>query len=182
MIPIQACASVLSGKSSPHERMIIMKKKKSLRILGTFFLLILLSGCTLFEPDPVLRSLPRYRSKAFYTSGGFQDYTDYARYAYRSVSTRQLESSPYFSPVTAENTDELLLYIDDFEGWVRISGGELLANYDFERFIISEGDYCCIKSRFGEPIGQSTYGKFDSYNIYLFDFDTQTLYYFHNNI
>ena len=152
------------------------------RILWGFLMLILLNSCAHVSPDPVIRSLPPYRSREFYTSGGFQDYTDYGKYVYRAVSHLQLEASSYFSPVTGDNTEELLLYIDDFEGWVRIAGSELQENYDFDRSIISEGDYCCIRSKFGEPIGQSTYGQFDSYNIYYFDFDTQTLYYFHNNI
>lgn len=138
------------------------------------------NGCSYF--DSPLLSLPDYIAEEFYTSGGFQDYTDYAKYTYDNITIQDLESSEYFTLTTANDVEEILLHIDDFEGWVEACGGELKENYDFDKSIVSEGDFFCIETKAGESIGQGTYGKFDNYDVYYFDVDAQILYYFHNNI
>ena len=74
------------------------------------------------------------------------------------------------------------MFIEDFEGWVEACGGELKENYDFDKTIITDGDFFYIDTKEGESIGQGTYGKFDNYSVYYFDVDAQILYYFHNNI
>ncbi len=130
----------------------------------------------------VIVSLPDYESEEFYTNDGFQDYTDYAKYTYDNITIQDLESSEYFTLITADDVEEILLYIDDFEGWVETCGGELKENYDFEKSIVSEGDFFYIETKEGEPIGQRTYRKFENYDVYYFDVDAQILYYFHNNI
>jgi hypothetical protein len=131
---------------------------------------------------PVIASLPDYESKEFYTNHGFQDYTDYAKYTYDNISIQDLESTEYFTITTADDVEEILSYIDDFEGWVEACGGELEENYDFDKTIVTEGDFFYIETKEGEPIGQGIYGKFDNYSVYYFDVDAQILYYFHNNI
>jgi hypothetical protein len=151
----------------------------------SFLLLVialLLSLCSCTYQDPVLSSLPNYKNEEFYTSGGFQDFTDYAKYTYDSVTVENLESSKYFTETSSEDVDEILLHIHNFEEWVNTIGGELKENYDFDRSIVTEGDFFCIKTKDGEAIGQGTYGKFDNYTVYYFDIDAQILYYFHNNI
>lgn len=40
-------------------------------------------------------------------------------------------------------------------------------------YVISINDYCYI---------DDFYKKFDSYNLYFYDTETEILYYFHNNI
>lgn len=155
-----------------------MKKAKA--FIPAFILLICLCGCT--YRDPVIASLPEYKISFLYTSGGFQDYTDYAEYYYDSVTAEDLEESEYLKAATAEDIDEILLYIEDFEDLVEAAGGELAENYGFDKALLSEGDFFCIKTRYGEPIGEGTYGRFDYYTVYYFDTDTQILYYFHNNI
>ena len=60
--------------------------KKLGLLLLTLTLLLSLCGCS--YQDPVLASLPDCKSKVFYTSGGFQDFTDYAKYTYESVALR----------------------------------------------------------------------------------------------
>ena len=135
----------------------------------------ILCGCS--YKDPVIESLIKYESKEFYTSGGFQDYTDYAKYVYTSAAVQDLEDSEYFRLMTAEDVEEILSYIENFEMWVEIIGGDLQGNYDFNKGMISEGDFLCIKTGGGAYSGQ-----FDSYSVYFFDTEVQTLYYFHNNI
>ena len=58
----------------------------------------------------------------------------------------------------------------------------LVVNYHFSRDDIDEGDYLYIYDREGKPIGDGAYSKYDYYNVYFFDSQTTTLYYFHNNI
>ena len=147
-----------------------------------FILSLLLGICGCSYQDPVIDSLPEYNSKVFYSAGEIQDFTDYAKYCYESITVQNLDTSRYFSAATAEDVEEILLYIEDFEGWVETIGKELKDGYDFDKSIVSEGDFFYINTKYGEPIGQGTYGKFDDYSVYYFDIDAQILYYFHNNI
>lgn len=140
----------------------------------------LLSGCG--NSNPVLLSLPDYQHKAFYTEGEFQDYTDYGTYTYPDFDETILMQNPYFQKVT--NAEDILPYIENFEGWVDLcpEDSELAVNYDFDAGCIDEQDYAYIDSKEGDPIGSGTYRKFDNYDVYFFDTDTWTLYYFHSNI
>lgn len=132
--------------------------------------------------DPVIDSLPPYNNKEFYTSGGFQDYTDYAKYTFDEISVEDFELSEYFSVVTSDDIAELYSYMDNFENWVDEIGNELKENYDFNRKTITEGDFVYIKIKHNDPDEDLNYRKFDFYSIYLYDSETEVLYYFHNNI
>ena len=125
--------------------------KKLGLLLLTLTLLLSLCGCS--YQDPVLASLPDCKSKVFYTSGGFQDSTDYAKYTYESVTAQDLKESKFFSETTTDDVEEILLHIDNFEDWVETIGEELKDNYDFDKNIVSEGDFFYIKTKAGEPIG-----------------------------
>jgi len=90
-------------------------------------------------------------------------------------------------PVTAESKTELLGYIDEFEQVIDSlrdgdEGADLVNNYRFSRDDIDESDYLYIYDREGKPIGDGAYSKYDYYNVYFFDSQTTTLYYFHSNI
>ena len=158
--------------------------KKLLKILLILFLLFVLLFLILpltlsvfFAPkDSILASLPDYESKEFYSSGGFQDYTDYGKYTYR-LSESVFTHSPYFRQVDPEDIPTILCYIENFEGWVEICSDFPKESYDFDISSVEPGDYFYILSHYDEP------GKeFWNYNVYYFDLDTQILYYFHNNI
>ena len=130
----------------------------------------------LFAPkDSILNSLPDYIDKEFYSSGGFQDYTDYGKYTY-AISEMELIHNSYFLRVAEDDIPEILSYIENFEGWVEIT--EFPAEkYDFDTSLITEGDYFYILNKYDE-----TDNKFWNYDLYYFDLDAQVLYYFHNNI
>ena len=66
--------------------------------------------------------------------------------------------------------------------WVETSDGDLKANYDFDKNVISAGDFFYIETKAVEPVGKEAYGKYDNYSVYYFDIDTNVLYYFHSNI
>lgn len=154
--------------------------RKILLVFLSITLLLMISACA--YTDPVIGSLPDHKTKSFYTSGGFQDSTDYAKYTYESITMQHLVFSHYFREVTANDVEDILLHIQNIEEWVQIVGAELQENYDFDQNIISTGDYFYIKTKAGQPIGQGTYDQFDNYTVYYFDVDALTLYYFHNNI
>ena len=147
-------------------------------------LVLSLSACTFKSKDPVIASLGRAMSVQRYSCAGFGDSTDYGIYTFPGAKP---EDSEYFKPVTAESKMELLGYIDNFENWVNVTregddDNALVVNYHFSRADIDESDYLYIYDREGKPIGDGTYSKYDYYNVYFFDSQTTTLYYFHNNI
>ncbi len=138
--------------------------------------ILLLSACSA-PKDEVLASLGKYKSKEFFTSGGFQDYTDYAKYTYENLD---FSGNQYFNIISSDSMDELNNHIEDFEGWVQAikesePDNEVVLGYDFDSSVISEEDYLYI---YDDP----DYPELGSYKVYLFDVESMTLYYFHNNI
>ena len=132
----------------------------------------------------VIASLGRAMSVQRYSCAGFGDLTDFGIYTFPGASPGESE---YFKPVTAESETELLGYIDEFEQVIDSlrdgdEGADLVNNYRFSRDDIDESDYLYIYDREGKPIGDGAYSKYDYYNVYFFDSQKTTLYYFHNNI
>ena len=152
-----------------------------IKLIVVLLLILLLVGCGSY--DAVLLSLPEYTQKEFYTEGVWQDFTDYGVYTFAPFDKTNLEENLYFEKVT--DVESILSYIENFEGWVAQcqDGAELPENYHFDKTWIDETDYIVIDTEEGKQIGNSdrTYGKFDNYDIYFFDTDAWTLYYFHNN-
>ena len=149
------------------------------KLAAAFFSLVLfisLAGCSI-PKDDVLDSLGKYETKQFFTSGGFQDFTDYAKYCFDSVD---FSDNSYFQIITESSRENLEAHIDDFERWVQAvrdtdADNEVVVNYDFDRSVISDSDYIYI---YDDP----DYPEFGNYNVYYFDVETNILYYFHNNI
>lgn len=132
----------------------------------------------------VIASLGKAMSVQRCSCAGFGDSTDFGIYTFPGAKP---EDSKYFKPVTAESKNELLGYIDNFENWVNVTREDdddnaLVVNYHFSRADIDESDYLYISDRDGEAIGDGVYSKYDSCNVYFFDSQTTTLYYFRNNI
>ncbi len=138
---------------------------------------LFLSGCVLlpgYSKDKLFAYVPPYESEEFYTNGTFQDYTDYGIYTYKPFDYEKAFNGTLFSRVTSANREALLDYIADFEKWVDAApdDNELHLNYNFDHSILSEGDYF----RFTEK------DYFYDYSFYIFDAESYTMYYFHNNI
>ena len=132
-------------------------------ILG--ILLLSLWGYT-YQKSPLV-SLPDYESKEFYTSGGFQDFTDYAKYHYAEVD---MTENAYFTKIQESDISKIHTHLDDFENWVEIhrksdSSNELVIHYDFDRSIIDEGDYIYIESE-GHTWSDG-HTSFTKYNVYF---------------
>ena len=133
-------------------------------------------GCGLVR-DPVIASLGNYRAKALYTEGAVQDFTDYGKYTFDEAHP---ENSSYFELLTEEQMQTLCRYLDDFEGRVASlresdPACELASHYDFRRDLLSPDDYWYLSV---DP----DYPDYGNYTLYLFDAETLTVYYFHNNV
>ena len=158
-----------------------MTKRIIVLLLTVSCLILPLSSCDLLE-DKVLCSLGECKSYEFYTEGAFQDYTDYAKYYYDSVDFTDNE---YFSKISQSGIDALNEHIDDFENMIEAyregdATREIVANYDFDRSIIDSEDYLYMDSE--EHTVYNGVVFLVSYDVYFFDAQTNTLYYFHNNI
>ena len=159
-----------------------MKRFFPVVLIVLFILTMVLVGgvwllSLLFAPkDAILESLPDYEAKEYYTSGGFQDFTDYAKYTYTIYETELMEN-PYFQQVTEEALPKIHSYLDNFENRVAISSDFPQDAYDFDRSQIGPGDYYCILNRYEEPEKE-----FWHYDLYYFDPEAGILYYFHSNI
>lgn len=134
------------------------------------------SGCGLFR-DPVIASLGKYRTKELYTAGTVQDFTDYGKYTFDKAHP---EDSSYFEPLAEDQMQTFCRYLDDFERLLdSLRGtdpeGELVSHYDFDRSILSPDDYLYL---YTDP----DYPEYGKYTMYLFDTETLTMYYFHNNV
>ena len=157
--------------------------KKTFTLLAVVLILaISLSACTAPE-NKVLNSLGEYKSHEFYTEGAFQDYTNYAKYYYDQVDFADNE---YFYKIGQADIDVLNEHLDDFESWIKTyregdASREIVVNYDFNRSLIDNEDYLYIESEQYDPWNDGNM-VFASYDIYFFDIQTNTLYYFHNNI
>ena len=157
-------------------------KKTLILFLIAVCLLTLLSACVI-PKNKVLASLGEYRDHEFYSEGAFQDYTDYAKYDYDSVDFTDNE---YFAKIHPSDLDTLNEILDDFESCIEFfreddASREIVVNYDFDRSWIDTEDYLYIDSEQREPWEDGN-PVFYKYNVYFFDTQTNTLYYFHNNI
>lgn len=154
-----------------------LKKVVLIMLAGVMFLGALYFIFALMIPgDPVLESLPKYSEKEYYSSGGFQDTTDYAKYTYH-ISEEDLQSNEHFLPVESTDIPQIIAYIEDFEEWVSVSHDFPSESYDFDKAIVSTGDYFYVSNRY-----QELEKAFWNYDLYFFDLETLTLYYFHSNI
>ena len=157
------------------------------RAFALFLLLpvLLLNGCVPYliasvmsvPEDAVVASLGDFETEEYYTSGGFQDFTDYAKYTYRSVD---FDRNEYFEKITPYSKKAFLEHVENFEMWVETieeyePENDLVVGYDFDVSVITEDDYIYI-------LDDPSYNYLGCYDMYLFDMETMTLHYFHNNI
>jgi len=155
--------------------------KKLITVICLCVSVLSFAACTAAE-DPVIASLGKYESREFYTSGGFQDYTDHAKYYYSSAN---ITENSYFKKMQEADLASINTYLDDFEGWIEAirdsdPSNEVVVNYAFDRGIIDTGDHFYIESE--EHTWSDGRTSLVRYDIYFFDTQTQVLYYFHNNI
>ncbi len=155
-------------------------KKRVVIVLACVMLLLSFTSCS--AKDKVIGSLGKYEKEEFFTSGGFQDYTDYAKYHYASAD---VEDNKYFEKIEEKDFTAINTHLDDFEGLIETIGysdpsNEVVVNYDFDRGIVDTEDYFYIDSE--EHTWEDGSTSLTRYDVYIFDAQTQVLYFFHNNI
>ena len=144
-------------------------------------LVLLLTGCAWLE-DPIVDSLGEYTDSEYYITNGLQDYTIYAKYVYLSAD---LSENLWLEKIQPEDFGIIQTHLDDFDGWIETIGrveqdSKVVANYDFDRSVIDTEDYFYIDSE--EHTWEDGYTALVNYDVYIFDTQTQILYFFHNNI
>lgn len=127
--------------------------------------------------EKVSESIGECDNEVMWTHGGFQDYTDYGIYSYSSVN---LKDNQFLKPFTDNDIEKINGFIDNFESWVdtfkeNAPNDELVLNYKFDRSVIDNSDYFYISETDSDM-------EFSDYDVFIFDSQTNTLYYFHNNI
>ena len=145
------------------------------KILIVTVIILLLTACGGTMNTEIPKS---YISKTeYYDKEGIQDHTDYAKYVYDKII---VENDDNYIKVNENDIENIKSYFNDFKD--AMESQNRLNEYDFDINSITENDYVRIITKEVTPIGDSTYGKFDNYSVYLFDSETLTLYYIHNNI
>ncbi|MCR5694379.1 MAG: hypothetical protein K6G89_05340 [Clostridia bacterium] len=105
-----------------------------------------------------------------FQQGGFQDYTDYAKYVYDSMSA--FENNSDYKPVLESDAAVIKGYTQDFKSWM--SAADRLNEYDFDDSCITVGDFYRLLIKYKNDV-------YSNYTLWFFDSETATLYYFHNN-
>lgn len=158
-----------------------IRSKKLVVIICLLVFVLSFASCVVAE-DKVVASLGKYEKREYFTSGGFQDFTDYAKYYYSSA---EIAENPYLTKIQESDLATIEEYLDDFEQWIELirqsgESSEVVNGYDFFRAWIDTDDYCYIDAE--EHTWSDGYTSLVSYDVYFYDTQTQVLYYFHNNI
>ena len=125
------------------------------------------------EKTDLLNSVGKYKEIAYYCTEGFQDFTKYGKYQYSKVT---LDGHEQVQPISQDDIDELMVYIDRFEWTVENENDQkLVAVYDFDRSVVDDADYLYL---YTDP----DYPQYGYYDIYFFDWQTKMMYFFHCNI
>ena len=144
-------------------------------VIVIFILAYIIFSNTFISPqEKIIKSVGSNYECINYCSAGFRDYTDYYVFSYKKP---KIEDAEKFQKV--DDTSEIEIYINDFNSWADNHRDEEFKSYDFDTDIIDSSDYYYI---FDKSTEDDLYSKYDYYDIYLFDSQTELLYYFHNDI
>lgn len=157
-------------------------KKKIVAVLVCVLLLLSFTSCAVPE-DEVIASLGEYEKGKHFASDDFQEqHADYAKYYYTSL---EIEDNKYFKQIQESDFAKIKRHLDDFEAWLATiedaePWNEVVRHYDFDREIVDIEDYFYIDSEEVPWTDGTT--VLVNYTVYLFDAQTQVLYYFYNNM
>lgn len=129
-----------------------------------------------------------HRTDEDWEKDAFQDSTDYCMYYYDEKYDVKFEQDERYSEVTDETLKELEGYIEDFTMWYTEVHQD--RKYTFDESIFSQGDFMYLKTGneerddFDDPktVFDIACRKYSNYTIYLYDKESHTLHYMHNNI
>jgi len=152
--------------------------RRALTLLLTLSIALGLAACVFqSRQDTVLHSLGKYEQKQFLTCGEFQDYTDFGIY---TCEPKSIKESDNFSKVSQEDIEVICDFLDDYESFIQYvreydPGDALGKNYYFNRPLLDMEDYFYIWT------SDSAHPDWN-YDLWVFDTQTNVLYYFHTNI
>ena len=149
--------------------------KNKIFMFVIIFIIIFSTGCSRAKFNGIPNGY--IESYEYYDEEGFMDYDDFAIYVYDSKSLF-VENKSY-DKVGKDDIENIKGYFLTLAN--RLNDDDRLGNFIFDYEIIDEKDYVRIKTKKGEPIGDSEYGKYDCYDVWFFDVDSLTLYYIHSN-
>lgn len=149
-------------------------------ILITVFIIFIFASLFLRNFNVKMQGMPKYDKSMCYYSDGFQDYIDYCKYFYNEISIKEFEKHSSFKKVTEQDVENIKGYFENFSNGVVHT--EYYHNYDFDISNIKINDYYYINDKEGQPIGESVYKKYESYDVYYVDMKNDILYFLHNNI
>ena len=115
-------------------------------------------------------------SKHAYSSGGFQDYTDYGEYHFNNATIEKFKDSKWYTQVADKDVEYIKSYFEEFEGCLGYCWYADSYSFDKDKQI-NAGDYFRIYNRYDEP-GE----KYYNYDVYYVDLETNTVYFIHKNI
>lgn len=149
-----------------------MKKvmRKIISLTALILVLSMLSGCgtvnVLLKAVANPQILDGYIDKEEHLDESrFQDFTDYCKYFYDENGKKLFEESGLYTEVDKGYT--VKKYVDDFRQWMEAE--DRLDEYDFKTSQITKGDYYNIVDERPDT---------ECYTLYLYDSETNTLYYF----
>lgn len=141
-------------------------------------LLLCATSCALkTRQEEMIDFLGKPESEQFWTHGEFQDHADFGIYYYPSLN---IKKSKDFSQVSPADIETLGLFVDNYEQWIAAVESndpedELVVNYAFDRGLIDTQDHFYIYTKYEDH-------PLHHYDVWFFDSQTKTLYYFHANI
>jgi len=129
--------------------------------------------------DKTVLDLPDYCDYDFYRDGVWREHIDYAKYYYHDVDYADLDNSQYFQVIDKENIEEVRKYVKDFEEHGGLwDDSEIDLNYDFKVDTVEIGDYFYVSDYANNEETRLHYKKFKCYDLYYFDVESKTLYFF----
>lgn len=145
-------------------------------ICSILLILVMIIMIGIISETSIINKEKKYIEKGYYdmteySKGEFQDYTDYNKYYYKAKYDKKFEENKYYTKVTKDNIEELTNCIIKFSTWME-SEQDI---YDFDMNQITEGDF------FHQTKDKNT-KEYDYINIYYYDIETHTLYYFYSNL
>lgn len=145
-----------------------MRLKKTICVLTVLLILILSFGCS-FHPYNIPDGY--YSEDEHWDPVATQDTTSYCKYLYMNSDPVQQNSS--YRMITEDDLPTIRGYVDNFRGWMETC--ERLDEFDFSMDSVDIGDYFAIESKYQDE-------PYWSYNLYIFDTKTSTLYFMHSNV
>ena len=100
-----------------------------------------------------------------YFDDGFRKYTDYCKYYYDQSFDATFSENSYYTAVSKDYVTVIKQYFNNFQSQFMSEPDK----YDFDSSCITEGDYYYRKEEGG------------GYDVGLYDLESHTLYYIHDN-